>query len=398
MGGIDNLDVYILLLLAVIAGWLMGRFGSRFKSAPRDSQEIFQDYFVGLNYLLNDEPDEAIDTFIKALEVNNDTIETHLALGALLRRRGKVDKAIKVHQALLARQGLDKSFFDSTRLQLALDYIAAGLLDRAERLLKEIRDERGVGHWQALKHLITVYQTEKEWLQALECTRELLTSAQHKKDAGLRSQAAHYCCELATESLARKQWSQARDQLKEAFTFDRKHERTALLLADLEHSLGNEEEALKELLRVRRQHPEFSSHVLQLLMRWFVDVEDVGELRQRLIAELGDEKDPALILTVADLVDRESSARDAIAFLDSQHGAESTLEMLVRRLQLQLQLSDGDIKDEITALYSLLEAMLEDRACYQCNHCGYESRRLYWLCPSCQNWDKTKPIVKEVVR
>ncbi len=393
---IDNLDVYILLLLAVGAGWIMGRIGSRSKPVVRNSEDIFHDYFVGLNYLLNDEPDEAIDTFIKALEVNNDTVETHLALGGLLRRRGKVDKAIKVHQALLARQGLDRSFFDSTRLQLALDYIAAGLLDRAERLLKEIRDEKGEAQWHALKHLLTVYQTEKEWQQALDCTIHLLKSPEHKKSSELRSVAAHYCCELASEHIKLKQWGEARDQLKKAFTFDRKHVRTALLLAGLEHTLGNQNESLKELLRVRRQHPEFSSHVVQLLMQWYADTEDKVQLRQTLTAELGNSADQSLVLAVAGLISAQSGAGEAITFLDAYSALGSSLELLVQRLQFQLTLNEGKISAELAGLQDLLATMLNDRACYQCTHCGYESRNLYWLCPSCQNWDKTKPMLNEV--
>ena len=127
----ESLTFYLLLLIAIIAGWLLGRLGSSKSTHTKASgSDFFQDYFVGLNYLLNDEPDEAIDTFIKALEINSETIETHLALGALLRRRGKVDKAINVHQALLARPNLERNFSNSVRLQLALNYIAAGVLDR----------------------------------------------------------------------------------------------------------------------------------------------------------------------------------------------------------------------------------------------------------------------------
>ena len=121
------IDIYILLVFAIAAGWAAGRISvSSRKQQSVETNEIFADYFVGLNYLLNEEPDEAIDTFIRALEINSETVETHLALGALLRRRGKVDKAIKIHQSLLARQELDKSFSDSARLQLAIDYISAG--------------------------------------------------------------------------------------------------------------------------------------------------------------------------------------------------------------------------------------------------------------------------------
>lgn len=406
MAAFENLDIYLLLLAAVVAGWLLGRLGGRLKPRPRDSEDIFHDYFVGLNYLLNDEPDEAIDTFIKALEVNSETVETHLALGALLRRRGKVDKAIKVHQTLLARQGLDRSFFDSTRLQLALDYIAAGLLDRAERLLKEIRDEKGEARWKALQHLLTVYQTEKEWELALDCIRELLNNPEYKKNNGLRSIAAHYCCELGEAFMRRQQSNRAREQLKRAFTFDRKHTRTALLLARLERSLGNDEIAIRELIRIRRQHPEFSGQVLQLLMQWYAhgesDVELLSLLEQELQSEnreAGDaQADVPLLLAIAELLGRRDGAHESLAFLERHYQNRASLDIIVRRLQLYLDMSQGDVRGELTNLQSMLESILRNRMHYQCNHCGYESRNLYWLCPSCQNWDKTKPIVKEIVR
>ena len=173
----ESLVIYLILLLAIVAGWVLGRFTARNrKEQTRDTGDIFEDYFVGLNYLLNDEPDEAIDTFIKALEINSETFETHLALGALLRRRGKVDKAIKVHQNLLGKPGLEPSFSDSTRLQLAVDYISAGLLDRAERLLDDILSENSPAKWDALRHLITIYQTEKEWEKAINCSAMLLAN------------------------------------------------------------------------------------------------------------------------------------------------------------------------------------------------------------------------------
>ena len=230
----SNLDTYFLFLVAIIAGWLFGRvnlFGRKPKKTVNGN--LFEDYFVGLNYLLNDEPDEAIDTFINALEINSETIETHLALGALLRRRGKVDKAINVHQALLARPGLSKEFSDSTRLQLSLNYIAAGLLDRAERLSNELLVENSPAKWAALEQLITIYQTEKEWEKAIEASEALLRNPANKKDDRKKGAAAHYCCELAEQQLQANQQNKAREQIKRAFGFDRHSIRAALLLARL---------------------------------------------------------------------------------------------------------------------------------------------------------------------
>jgi len=224
----------------------------------------------------------------------------------------------------------------------------------------------------------------------------LLGSPEYKRDGELKSIAAHYCCEIASEDIDQKQWSQAREQLKKAFTFDRKHVRAALLLAGLEHALGNRAEALKELLRVRRQHPEFSSHVIQLLMQWHADEDDLDTLTDGLQGELAEDADPALIVALANLTAMQSGTREAIAFLDRFAGSSANLELLIKRLQFHRDLSEGESRQELTSLQDLLELMQKDRPAYQCNHCGYQSRQLYWLCPSCQNWDKTKPLALEV--
>ena len=394
----ESIAIYLLFFFAVVSGWAIGRLSAKkAHSKPNSSDSIFADYFVGLNYLLNDEPDEAIDTFIKALEINSDTVETHLALGALLRRRGKVDKAIKVHQTLLARQGLDKTFSDSTRLQLALDYIAAGLLDRAERLLKEIEQEGGSAREEALQQLTTIYQTEKEWGSALSCVQSLLRLSKFKKDVSLRSIAAHYCCELAEELLAQNQLNRAREQIKAAFTFDRKHVRASLLLAKLEQRMGNTQTAVKELLRVRNNHPQFSSHVLATLVDWNKSNLLDHELETILSEQLATNADRHLVVHLADQIQLSRGSSEAIEFLEQYENRYPSLEGLVNLLRMHLANANGPVADDLTRLKDRLGAQLHRQYSYQCNHCGYESRNLYWLCPSCQKWDKTGPATNDLL-
>ncbi|MEQ8954774.1 MAG: lipopolysaccharide assembly protein LapB [Gammaproteobacteria bacterium] len=389
-----DVTIYVLLLLAVIAGWLLGRFSGRGSGhSRRGTSEIFEDYFVGLNYLLNDEPDEAIDTFIKALEINSDTIETHLALGALLRRRGKVDKAIKVHQTLLARPGLDRAFTDSTRLQLAIDYISAGLLDRAERLLLEIIGENSPGRVEALQHLITIYQTEKEWEQAIECSEKLLAEPPRKKDAELRAAAAHYCCEIAEQLLDQNQHSKARDRIRQAFVFDRRNVRAALLLGRLEQRLGNYQAAIKELIRVRNNNPEFISQVLSPLAECYEQLQNMPEYEKLLSSSLSDEPDVSVVLALSELVRKRSGDEAAIEFLNDYLTRKPSLSGLLELLRLTIPHADQRLSSNLGHLQTMIDRLLRKKPAYRCNHCGYESRSLYWLCPSCQKWDRIKPIV-----
>jgi len=392
---VESYWIYFLLLIAVIAGWILGRLSAP-RSADKDraTNDMFADYFVGLNYLLNDEPDEAIDTFIKALETNNDTVETHLALGGLLRRRGKVDKAIKVHQALLARPGLHKSFTDSTRLQLSIDYISAGLLDRAERLLKEILAEGSNAKWEALRHLITIYQREKEWGKAIDCSTQLLTNNNHKRDSEFRAAAAHYCCELAEQNLSSVQNSKAKDEIKRAFTFDRKNVRASLLLARIEQRLGNFKSAIKELVRIRTNNPEFISQVLGPLAECYEQIHNMPEYEKLLTNTLPDEPDVSVVLALSDLVKNRAGDEAAIEFLNDYLTRKPSLTGLVELLKLQIPRTDAVVSSNLSLLQQMVGRLVRKNPAYQCNHCGYESRSLYWLCPSCQKWDRIKPILE----
>lgn len=390
-----DLQIYALLLLAVMAGWLLGHFGRRTRSGKRaPARDIYADYFVGLNYLLNDEPDEAIDTFIKGLEVNSETVETHLALGALLRRRGKVDKAIKVHQTLLARPGLAQQFVDAARLQLATDYIAAGLLDRAERLLNEILEEDTSAKWEALSHLVIVYQTEKEWHKAIEASRRLLTNSAFRRDAEVRSRAAHYCCEVVDELLTDRQYSKSRDWIKKAFTFDRHSVRATLLLAEIEQQLGNYRAALRELLRVCRNNPEFSGQLLGALESCYRELDERREYERTLRELLVEHNDIHIALALARLIQSTAGDNNAIQFLSQQLEQAPYLAGVLELLRMQVSQAEGELRDNLRRLQDMIDLLLSKRPYYRCEHCGYEAKSLNWLCPSCKKWDSMKPILE----
>ena len=390
-----GVEIYFLLLVAVIAGWLLGRLGRGGKSAgSRQSRDMLADYFLGLNYLLNDEPDEAIDTFIRGLEVNSDTIETHLALGALLRRRGKVDKAIKVHQALLARPGLEQHFVDSTRLQLATDYIAAGLLDRAERLLNEILEEDTSAKWEALSHLVIVYQTEKEWLKAIDVSRHLLTNSAFRRNAEVRSRAAHYCCELVDELLADRQYNKSREWIKKAFTFDRHSVRATLLLADIEQKSGNYRAAVRELLRVCRNSPEYTGQLLDAMGNCYSELNERREFERVLRELLAEHNDIHVALALAKMIQSAEGDANAIQFLNRQLEHTPYLAGVLALLRMQVPKATGELQVNLHRLQSMIDLLLSKRPHYRCEHCGYEAKLLNWLCPSCKKWDKMKPILE----
>jgi len=386
---------YATLLVAVAAGWSIAwvSLRSRYQS-KRSVKDIYHDYFVGLNYLLGDEPDEAIDTFIRALEINSDTIETHLALGTLLRRRGKVDKAIKVHQELLARPELDSQFSDSVRLELSHDYVAAGLLDRAEQLLKELLSDSSESKLNALFQLTTVYQIEKEWQEAIDAIKTLLADPRYRKDKSIRSVGAHFCCELAEQAMANEQPQVARDHIKNAFRFDRNSARASFLMARLEKMTNNLARAIKELVRIRNLHPEFISEIIEPMAECYQQLGEKGDIREFekfLLSCLDDQPRASTLLKLVELVRTGDSEASAMVLLSSRLRQNPSLKGIVAMLQVHVSKTEGQLQHDLLQTVEILKLLLQAKPGYQCDQCGFETRSLYWQCSSCQKWDTVKP-------
>ncbi|MBT8147079.1 MAG: lipopolysaccharide assembly protein LapB [Gammaproteobacteria bacterium] len=393
----SGITFYLWLLVAVFAGWLLAQVTKKSaRSTRRTTSDIYHDYFVGLNYLLRDEPDEAVDTFIKGLEVNGETIETHLALGALLRRRGKVDRAIKVHQDLLGRSGLPSDFADSVRLELSNDYIAAGLLDRAERLLKELLSDGNPKRWDALSQLVTVYQIEKEWGQAIDVVNQLIQNTRYRKDKSLRSVAAHYCCELAELALDSDDLQLAREHIRNGFQFDRASGRAGLLLAIIEQKSNNLEKSVKELIRVATNHPILITEVVEPLAECFkqdVHGKISGSLKSVLFRLLEENPRASVLLEAVKLVREEEGEEAAIQALAEGMRKNPSLKVCESLLEIQLQYCQEDARRYLRLAIETLQDFLNSKPGYRCDHCGFETRKLYWQCPSCQKWDRLGPIL-----
>lgn len=222
------MSLLVLVPIAAFAGWIVAGKGSRF-SMDNNNGMVPKDYLLGLNFLLNEEPDKAVDVFIKMLEVDSDTVETHLALGSLFRRRGEVDRAIRIHQNLIARPHLDKQQRIQALMALGQDYMRAGVLDRAERIFLEVV-ENGSETGPSLHYLLDIYQQEKAWDQAVLIARKIAVST----GEAMQSNIAHYYCELALEARMANDNDLARRHLRKALTIDKKCVRASLLQGDLE--------------------------------------------------------------------------------------------------------------------------------------------------------------------
>lgn len=251
----------LLLPAAAWSGWWVA---SRNYSGKKSEQnnKLSREYVVGLNYLLNEQPDKAVDIFIKLLEIDSETVETHLALGSLFRRRGEVDRAIRIHQNLIARPQLSLADRKQALLALGQDYMSAGVFDRAERIFLEVVELGGSKEVCSLQGLLAIYQQEKAWESALDTIKKLEVST----GQSFHAQAAHYYCEIAAQALKDNAIEKAQNATRQALAIDKMSVRASLLQASLDMKYGRYKQAIRSLKRVPQQDPEFITEIIEPLV------------------------------------------------------------------------------------------------------------------------------------
>lgn len=391
--------VFSLLFVAIAIGWFLGRRSQRGSVNARD---LPGQYYKGLNYLLDGRPDGAVDAFINALEVNSETLETHIALGNLLRKRGEVDRAIRIHQNLLARPSLPRAQVHQAHLELARDYISAGLLDRAERLLMDLVAESPAKRRASQWHLLDIYQSEREWQRAIDIALDLLprksllggSSAEDPEEPGqsVPTVLAHFYCELAEERHRAGELTAAQNLLLEALARDKQCVRASIMLGAVELDAGRAKQAIKALRRVRQQDPLYISESVPTLRDCYRQLGDEKALRAYLKECLDSHPSPPLLLATVEDIRASEGSEVAEAFLVAQLEKMPSLRGLEQLLDLQADVSEGQSGDKLGLVQNLVQRLIEERPSYRCSHCGFSGRHLHWFCPGCKYWGTVTPI------
>ncbi len=383
----ENLVVYLLLVLALGIGFLLGRRERKRKQSSPGM--VAQEYFRGLNHLLNERHDLAIDTFVEAMAVDSDTVDTHLALGSLVRRRGEVDRAIRIHQNLLARPVLSPAHRAQTELELARDYLSAGLLDRAENLLLELVKKPGDDRDVARTMLLEIYQREREWERAVEVAREL-----SRADRSYRTPLAHFQCELAEKALADGDLRRARADLERAGDFDPGCARVALVGAKVASAGGRHRDVKRLLRKARSLEPELSGETVAMFR---AASEELGD-RADFVRYLRECLERAAPLEVVQALTREIEADEG-----DEVAREFLIEQLLRNpnlagfVSLLEQLDRGGAAleaDQLALVRRFSSSLLQKQPSHRCKDCGFSGHMLIWQCPSCKTWGSIKPIVR----
>ncbi|MDA1074588.1 MAG: lipopolysaccharide assembly protein LapB [Proteobacteria bacterium] len=383
----DNLFLYLLLVVALGIGYAVGRIEKRRRVSGTGTQALPQEYFRGLNHLLNERPDLAIDTFIQAMAVNNDTVDTHLALGSLVRRRGEVDKAIRIHQNLLARPVLSNANRALAELELARDYYVAGLLGRAESLLKELIQKNGEHKQVALELLLEVYQRESDWPAAIE-----IGSLLSRQDKSVRIKLAHFRCEMAEQALRVGDLRGARWQVSSALSFDASCARANLIGAQVEFKAGRYRDVMRLLKKVREQDILLTTEGLNLYREAAVALGDESEFLTYVREAV--KKKPLLGL-VKVLGEHISVAQDQAAareYVVEQLLHHPSLGAFVLLMELLEQADEPLQGQHLKLVLDLARELLKAQPRYRCNSCGFSGNMRMWQCPSCHQWGTLKPI------
>lgn len=379
---------FLLLLLPVasVSGWYMGRKSQRLTDTPLKNT-FHRDYFLGLNYLINEQPDKAVDIFIKLLAVDRDTIETHLALGSLFRRRGEVDRAIRIHQNLITRPQLEQSQRTQALHELAQDYLRAGVLDQAERLFLELvnKNQEVIS---SLRYLLNIYQQQKDWLQAIKTA----TSLQEKTNESMQSAIAHYYCELADQERLNNNLAMTQDFLNKALDIDSNCVRASLACAEHAISLGDYQTAIDYYKEIPDQDPDYLSETIVPLRFCYEKIQQEEEFINYLWHLLNRNPRTSIVIAISEHIKKQQGNRAAINFIADQIRKSPSLRGLDRLIEMYLTISEGDAKDKLLLLKDLVATLLADKPTYRCNDCGFSTSNLYWYCPGCKHWSTVRPI------
>lgn len=376
--------LFLLLPIAAGYGWYMGRRSIR-QHQSEHKKKLSRDYFTGLNFLLSNESDKAVDLFINMLDVDDETIDTHLSLGSLFRKRGEVDRSIRIHQNLIARPSLTVEQRDIAMMELGKDYLAAGFYDRAEEIFVNLVSQTDHSE-EAETHLIAIYQVTKEWQKAIDITKRL----SRKRQQVLKPITAHFYCQLSDEV---SDIDTKLKKLQQALKQDPKCGRALLTLAQRQLDLHEYQQCKTVLHTLIEADIELFPDSLKVARQVYKETDDSNGYKELLMQAMAHGAGASVVVALAQLMiekgdinSAENMVLDALYRHPTMKGFQHLIQMHVK------QAEDGKAKQSLSMLEQLVEQQIKYRPSYRCKECGFPSHALYWHCPSCKSWGSIKRI------
>jgi lipopolysaccharide biosynthesis regulator YciM len=372
------------------------------------AKRLNSDYFKGLQFILNEQPDKAVDVFIQMLSVDDETVETHLALGTLFRRRGEVDRALRIHQNLIARPHLDVQQRLFAMLELGRDYWCAGFLDRAEDVFKSLAGTRSPQQVPALKALLEIYQQQQDWESAIDMAQRLQRFAAEP----LHSVVSHYYCELAKQAELAGEQGLMGTYLRRSLQSDPNSVRANLMYAEYLYLGGDNTGALKIYQTLSHCDPRYLNIIVLPLLSCYGAQGDQKDFYSYIHSLI--DRNPAILgfPIVLEALSSELSRQELIAYLMPYVDKTPSLQVLYVFMKLLLsrvnvastareslddfnmlmEARDPEDKGEVHlhqglgVLYTALGRLLEAQPSYHCQQCGFSVSQLLWFCPGCKQW------------
>lgn len=364
-------------------GWLAARID--IKQLVDESSALPRSYFQGLNFLLNEQQDKAIDAFIEVVKVDPQTVELHFALGSLFRRRGEVDRALRMHLNLVERGDLEPAKRQQALFELAQDYLKAGILDRAEELFQGLQQSPYAKP--ALDFLLEIYQKEQDWLKAIEVTKQLMavSGESHHKEAGF------FYCELAAGEIASDRLDAARAYLGQALQADPNSVRATMMLGDMESAADNYAAAIETWQRIEQQDAQYLPLAAERLLDAYRKVGKADEGIALLQRYLTEHHSLDLLDVLFHAMLERDGAQAAYELVRNELHRNPTLLGLDKLLEARLLEVSMEHRSDVELVKNLVHQRTRSLAMYRCTSCGFRARQFYWHCPACHGWETYAP-------
>lgn len=373
-----NIVLYLLLVIAIGSGWLLGRYQGDRKA----SQRINRDTLPSIDFLLAENNDEALDRLLDVDEISDDAVELYLNLGRIFRKKGQTDKSIQLHQNLFSRTDLsDKAQLD-VELELATDFLKAGLFDRAERLLLDLSKEVGHTRNQSSRLLIQLYEEERSWLSILE----LYKKNQLPDISDISSRVAQAACEYADEIFHKGEYLESHKYLKLALKVNPLCARANIIFAQIAAVQNEPNEAVRCFLKALKQDSNVMLAVLPQLVECFTQLENYDELDKQLSYHWKQNHSIEVLVERVGMLSNQGQQQKAIEILlselfqyPSNQGFFALVEMVVNQKAVLNS-------SQLISVYDILRRIVERECKYICRSCGFKASDHYWRCPSCKSW------------
>lgn len=379
--------LFLLLPVAAAYGWYMGRRSAQ-QSKQDDASRLSRDYVTGVNFLLSNQQDKAVDLFLDMLKEDTGTVEAHLTLGNLFRSRGEVDRAIRIHQSLMESASLT---YDQRLLavqQLGRDYMAAGLYDRAEGMFKQLVDETDF-RLGALQQLLQIYQSTSDWQSAIEVAERLVKLGKEKH----RGEIANFWCELALQQMAGNDLDKAMGLLKKGAAADKNSARVSIMMGRVWMEKDDYAKAVESLERVIEQDKELVGETLEMLQTCYQQLGKIDEW-EAFLRRCADENTGATAdLMLAQILEQREGIESAQNYVTRQLERHPTMRVFHKLIDYHInEAEEGRAKQSLGVLRQMVGEQVRSKPRYRCQKCGFTAHTLYWHCPSCRSWSTIKPI------